>query len=68
MPDSILSKPEFYDIFGLPTFIFIFATSLWAVWGSHALPSWANYVLLVIGVCGIIIDGTIVYKKFITKI
>ena len=62
-----LKKPETYDIFGLFTFAFITALSIWSLKTALPLPLWANIILLVIGIIGLIIDGLIVFKKFISK-
>lgn len=61
----IFKKPEFYDIFGLGTFSFIMAISLWALKTGNPFPTWVLFILLLIGVAGFIVDGTIVYKTFL---
>jgi len=55
---------EFFDIFGFIGFIFItwFAVQLL----SKKKPKrWMNIILLIIGVLGLIIDGTIVYMNYL---
>jgi len=62
---KLLKKPEFYDLFGLPVFAFILCVALWSLSANAPLPPWVNYLLLFIGVAGIIIDGNIVYRTFV---
>ena len=61
-----LTKPETYDIFGLLTFAFITALSIWSLKTKMPLPLWANIILLIIGILGLIVDGFIVFKKFLS--
>jgi hypothetical protein len=68
MRKSIFSKPEFYDLFGFPTFVFLTAVSLWAIITKNNFPDWIVYVLLIIGLAGMVVDGTIVYEKFVKKL
>jgi len=63
----IFKKPEFYDIFGLATFSFITAASLWSLKTGNSFPVWILFVLLFIGIAGLIVDGTIVYKTFFRR-
>ena len=64
---TFLQKPETYDILGLITFTFITILSIWSLKTKMPMPLWANITLLVIGILGLIIDGSIVYKKFLSK-
>ena len=52
-------KAEDFDWLGLLSFPFILIYGIYAYNGSTA-PQWANVVLMVIGVLGILIDGTII--------
>ena len=47
-------------------FIFFIVVSLRALVTGN-MPDWALFVILVIGVLGLIVDGTIVYKTYIRK-
>ena len=58
-------KPEFFDIFGLWGFIFIFSVSLWSLKKRKPIPKWALRLLILIGILGVVIDGTIVYLSFL---
>ncbi len=58
-------QPSFFDIFGLITFTFITAVSLWALLVKRSLPRWILIILLFIGVGGLIVDGSIVYMIYI---
>ncbi|MEK6904409.1 MAG: hypothetical protein AABW87_02330, partial [Nanoarchaeota archaeon] len=61
----IFEQPEFYDIFGLLVFFFITVISIWALKMKKPLPRWGLILLLIIGVLGLIVDGSIVYRTFI---
>ena len=63
---SIFERPEFYDIFGVFIFTFIIIISIWTLTTNENLPQWILRTLLIIGILGLIIDGTIVYKKFLS--
>ncbi len=65
--DKLKLKAEHFDILGLFTFTFLAGVSFWAIATGESLPEWAIFVILIIGILGIIIDGTIVYKTFIRK-
>jgi len=59
-------RAEFFDIFGVFIWIFFIVVSLRALVTGN-MPDWALFVILVIGVLGLIVDGTIVYKTYIRK-
>ena len=61
---KILKKPRFYDVFGLPIFLFITILSIWMLYTMEFPPKGYIWVLLVIGIAGIIVDGTMVTKFF----
>ena len=63
---SPLLRPEFFDIFGVFVWIFFIVVSLRALVTGN-MPDWTLFVILVIGVLGLIVDGTIVYKTYIRK-
>ena len=64
---NLLKRPEFYDIFGFVAFIFVTITATWSMASQKALPLWSSIILLVIGLLGLIVDGTIVFKFFFKK-
>jgi len=59
---KIFKNPRFYDIFGLPIFSFISLLSIWMLYSSKLPPKWVIWLLLFIGIAGIIVDGTMVSK------
>ena len=61
----IFEQPEFYDIFGLLIFAFVTVISIWSLKTGKGLPRWALIALLIIGILGLIVDGTIVIKTFL---
>lgn len=60
-------RPESFDILGLITFPSIALLSLYALITGNPLPRWALFLLLFIGIAGLIIDGAIVYLTFLKK-
>jgi hypothetical protein len=60
-----LSKPEFYDIFGLMGFIFLLITSIYAVLNRGRLPLWSWIIILVIAIIGFSVDITMVMRNFL---
>jgi len=57
-------QPEFFDIFGLIVFSYLFIIGIWMLKGKK-LPDWSGFVILLIAVLGLIVDGSIVIRKFI---
>jgi len=57
-------EAEFFDIFGLGTFAFLFVIGIWMLKSRKKLPNWVGYVILLISLLGLIIDGTIVIKTY----
>jgi hypothetical protein len=54
--------PQFFDIFGVITFLYIIYFALTRIAdGKKPAPLWTLLVLLGIGLGGLIIDGAIVY-------
>lgn len=60
-------KPEFFDIFGVAVFGFIITISYQALNNGHLISRWALVALLVVGILGLIVDGTIVFMTYIKK-
>lgn len=63
----MIPRAEFFDVFGLGTFGFITGLALWGLWTGQPLPSWTLVALLFIGIAGLLVDGTIVYKTYFRK-
>lgn len=57
-------EPQFFDIFGIGVFGFITALFLWSLWKRSPLPHWSLIALLIIGILGLLVDGTIVYRSY----
>lgn len=60
-------RPEFFDIFGIVTFGVITYISVRALFFNESVPFWALIFLLIVGVLGLVIDGTIVYRTYLRK-
>ena len=60
-------KPEHFDILGVFAFVYITFIAIWALNTSSRLPAWALYVLLIIGIVGLIVDVMIVYYHIVRK-
>lgn len=58
-------KPEFFDIFGLITFSVLTYIGYISLTLHNPLLDWQNYFILVVGILGLIIDGTIVYRTYL---
>ena len=56
---EIFTKPEFFDVFGLPIFTFIIITSVWMLRTKKKLPRSVVWILFGVGVAGLIADGLI---------
>ena len=65
MAGELLTRPEFYDIFGFIIFIFLIILSSWSLIKNKKLPKWILITLLIIGIIGGIVDGIIVYSHFL---
>ncbi len=57
---------EFFDIFGFLGFIYIAAIGLWMLKNNKKLPKWEIIILFIIGILGLIIDGFIIIKTYLT--
>lgn len=57
--------PEFFDIFGIPLFIFIIALSWWMLRKRKMPPNWAIVILLCIGVAGLTADIMVVLQTIL---
>ena len=57
------NKPEFFDIFGLFVFVFLFVVGVLML-TKKKLPNWTGFVILLIAILGLIVDGSIVIKTY----
>lgn len=60
-------RPEFFDIFGVGIFALITIMSVRTLFFGALFPRWMIFFLLAISLLGLIVDGTIVYKTYISK-
>lgn len=60
-------KPEFYDFFGLLTFAFLTGVGIYMLKKPKKTPTWIWFVILMIGLLGLIVDGSIVLKEVVLK-
>lgn len=61
-------QPEFFDLFGLITFLFIIAFSLWALKVKRPrkrVPRYIFIVLFIVGILGILVDSIIVFINYV---
>ena len=58
------SPTEFFDIFGLLTFTFLFAMGIWMFKSKKRLSDWVPLTIMFIGILGLIVDGFIVIKTY----
>nr|MBI4156375.1 hypothetical protein [Candidatus Woesearchaeota archaeon] len=59
-------KPEFFDVFGIPVFLFILYVSI-LIYQNKPLSNWIPIVLIIIATLGLIVDTIIVLKAYILK-
>lgn len=50
--------PEFFDLFGLIVFLGLIFIGIWHFYSKKRLPDWVAFSLMVIGIMGLIVDGT----------
>ena len=62
---SILTNPEFYDIFGIFVFGFVTLVSGWMLYTNKKPLRIVTIILLIIGISGLLVDSLIVYSNFI---
>jgi len=58
-------RPEFFDIFGILVFSFLIISSLWGLKTRKPFSQWTLAILFIIGVLGLIVDGTIVFITYL---
>lgn len=59
-------RPEFFDIFGITVFTFILIIGITSLYSKKKLPKWTTVVLVIIGILGLLVDGMIVFKTYLT--
>jgi len=59
------NQPEFFDIFGLGVFAFLTVVGYLMFSGKKNLPDWVGFIIFIIGILGLIVDGFIVFKTFV---
>ncbi len=60
-------KAEHFDLLGIISFPFILVYALSALSTGQIPAEWMTQTLIVIGIGGIIIDGTLVYRFFFKR-
>jgi hypothetical protein len=60
-------KAEHFDWLGVLCFPFIFAYGVYVLKTGTLPPSFVTNLLVIIGIGGFFIDGTIIYKYFLKK-
>lgn len=60
-------RPEAFDILGIFVFSFFTFLSLRCIVLSEPLPDWLTPCLLIVGILGLLIDGSIVYTTYLKK-
>jgi len=63
---DLLNRAETYDFLGFFAFVFIAITAFWMLKKRKVLPKWINIVLLIVAILGAIVDGVIIYTKFLS--
>ncbi len=60
-----LPPAEFFDIFGIITFLYVTAFSSWLLFVQNFSPRWPVVILFLIGIIGFIVDAVIVYRSYL---
>lgn len=58
---SIIKQPVFFDNFGIGVFIFLFFSSMYML-TAKKYPEWLLWIIAIIGISGIIVDGIQILK------
>lgn len=59
------NRQEFFDIFGLVIFIFLLIVGSWMLLSKKKLPQWVGFVILLVGILGLIVDGFIIFQTYL---
>ena len=57
--------PEFFDIFGILTFMFLIFVSLWLLKFKKLPSDWIIIIILIISILGFLIDTFNVYRGYL---
>ena len=57
-------EPQFFDIFGFVVFIYIILLS-WLLLRRIYVKKWMIIILLLIGITGLLVDGSVVYIYYL---
>ena len=60
-------EPQFFDIFGLIVFIYITLFS-WLLLRRIYVKKWMIIILFLIGVTGLLVDGSVVYVYYLKSL
>ncbi|MDP3784795.1 MAG: hypothetical protein Q8R12_01825 [bacterium] len=60
-----LPKAEFFDIFGALGFLYIVVFSSWLLFVQNFSPRWPVFILLLIGIIGLVVDAVIVHRSYL---
>ena len=60
-------RPETYDFLGLVIFSFLLGVGVYMLKKPKKTPAWIWYILMLIGILGLIIDGGVIIREFILK-
>jgi uncharacterized membrane protein len=55
--------PEFFDIFGILVFIFLFYIGF-LIYTKKEIPDYTGFIILLISILGLIVDGYLVLNKY----
>lgn len=58
-------NPAFFDILGFSAFAFIILFAAWVLMYRRLPPRIVIYILLIVGILGLIVDGIIVYQTYL---
>jgi len=61
---NLITEPTFYDLFGLVVFSFLFVIGYLILFEKKKLPDWTGFIIFLIGILGLIVDGTIILKTY----
>ena len=61
----MIIKPEFFDIFGIFVFTYLFLFSFWILKNKKLPPNWTLILIMIIAVFGLLVDGFIVLNSYI---
>lgn len=63
----IFFPAEFFDIFGITVWVFFLGLGGYMLLTDKKTPDWIAWIIIIIGVLGLIVDGYIVLKTFILQ-